>query len=117
MVLGQLLFFESSQEVSEVQPGRRTTNDKGTKEEAPWRGASTHLLRLRHVFQDGVHAPDVEANPGVGVLDGSEGIQGSLPVFLVGCQYPFIPEADGLGQGHGQAQAWGPGGCQDPERG
>lgn len=52
-----------------------------------------------------MHAADVETNPGVGVLDGGEGVQGSLPVLLVGCQHPFVPEADGLSQGHGQAEA------------
>ena len=49
----------------------------------------------------------------MGVLYPSEGIQGSLPVLLVSCQHSFIPEADSLGQGHGQVQtgraAWRPG--------
>lgn len=70
----------------------------------PERGTSTHLLCFSHVFQDSVHAANVEANPGVGVLDGTEGVQGSLPVLLVSCQHPFIPEADGLCQGHDQVE-------------
>lgn len=64
-------------------------------------GPSTHLLGCWHVFQDGVHAAYVKANPRVGVLHLAEGLQSTLPVLLVSCQHPFIPESDGLSQGHG----------------
>lgn len=59
-------------------------------------GPSTHLLSLLQVVQDGVHAAYVEANPRVGVLHLAEGLQGTLPVLLVGCLHPLIPEPDGL---------------------
>ena len=67
-----------------------------------------------------MYAAHIEADPGVGVLYPSEGVQGSLPVLLVGCQHSFIPEADDLGEGHGQVQtgraAWRPGERASPTR-
>lgn len=56
-----------------------------------------------------MHAAHVETNPGVGVLHCGESIQGSLPVLLVSGQNPFIPEADGLSQGHGPVETRKPG--------